>query len=133
LSRVCADPDQPPTPGTRCTVEAGGEEDVPDISTDATPGVQLEVPVRFLQQTMIDLTAHTPADGCEGDEDGDPGCPDGTFSHDGELARGLALDTFLPASGAEPARVTAQPGHRARRHRVPIGVDLAGRDRDMRR
>lgn len=95
-SRVCADPDSPPTQGTTCKVEGPFGTTVPDVSLDSSPGIAYDAPHKFIQRTMIDLSARTPADGCEGDGDGDPGCPGGAFSTSNpELTRGPILDFIL--------------------------------------
>ena len=46
---------------------------------------------------MVNLNTRTPADGCEGNGDGDYGCPDGTYNPDepSELTRGPILDLVL--------------------------------------
>jgi hypothetical protein len=93
VSRVCADDANPPTPGTECTTEDGSS----DYSADSSPGIALDIPKEFIQRTMVSLNARTPADGCEGDGDGDYGCPDGTYNptKPSELTRGPILDRVL--------------------------------------
>jgi hypothetical protein len=97
VSRVCTNDAIPPTPRTECTTEGPGGSDVSDYSANATPGIQLDVPKRYIQRTMVNLNTRTPADGCEGDGDGDYGCPDGTYDPDKpqELTRGPILDRVL--------------------------------------
>jgi hypothetical protein len=100
-SRVCADPDSPPTEGTTCRVEGPFGTMVPDVSLDSSPGITFDAPHKFIQRTMIDLSARTPADGCDAsDPDGDgvirDGCPGGPFSvGEPELTRGPILDFIL--------------------------------------
>jgi hypothetical protein len=100
-SRVCADPDSPPTEGTTCKVEGPFGTMVADVSLDSSPGIAFDAPHRFIQRTMIDLSARTPADGCTGtDTDGDgvarDGCPGGPFTvGEPELTRGPILDFIL--------------------------------------
>ena len=80
ISKVCTNDAIPPTARTECTTEGPGGSDVSDYSADATPGIAFDVPKRFIQRTMVNLNTRTPADGCEGDGDGDYGCPDGTYN-----------------------------------------------------
>jgi hypothetical protein len=108
-SRVCADPDSPPAPGTTCKVEGPFGTMVPDVSLDSSPGIAFDAPHEFIQRTMIDLSAGTPADGCDGTnpdrrDDGMPddnvandGCPGGPFTvgEKPELTRGPILDFIL--------------------------------------
>jgi len=108
-SRVCADPDSPPTEGTTCEVEGPFGTTVADVSLDSSPGIAYDAPHEFIQRTMVDLSARTPADGCDGtnpelrddgthdDNVANDGCPGGPFTvgEKPELTRGPILDFIL--------------------------------------
>jgi hypothetical protein len=96
VSNVCAD-NAAPNDATTCTTEGPGGTDVADYSADATPGIGFAAPTRWLQNTMVSLDAHTPADDCDHDGDGDHGCPNGQYAPGAadQLTRGPVLDVVL--------------------------------------
>ncbi len=59
---VCADPQNPPNPWTKCMVESVGGTEVPDVSDNNTPGVGFDIPTRFLYDAMLDVNAQLPTD-----------------------------------------------------------------------
>ena len=93
---MCAD-HAAPNNATTCTTEGPGGADVADYSADATPGIAFEAPIRWLQNMMVSLDAHTPADDCDHDGDGDHGCPNGQYAPGAadQLTRGPVLDVVL--------------------------------------
>jgi hypothetical protein len=100
VSRVCADSSSPPNAATTCTTVGPGGSHPVDFSSDASPGIEFAAPIRFVQNAMVNLSAHPPTDGCDHNGDGDPGCPNGNYAAyvggaTSQLTRGVILDVIL--------------------------------------